>query len=262
MRAAGDFFAAVLLREVAAGEAVLLRFLVVVLVAFPAVAFVDAFAEALGVAAAFALATAVFATAFSAVGFAEVTFAAVAVFRLEAAALMLDFATVLAGDFFVEAFLFELAFLLAAFSTFAVAEAGLLSATDFFLLPGEAFAFAGLLSGGLASVNSSMVSAALTTVSVAAKMLSAALMTFASSLSKTAAFELLDSLLSASVLIELVTSALMLSAALRAGPLSGAFALPAALSEPAELVAELRFLVLAAVRRTGICFLQPKCEFA
>ncbi len=253
-----------LLREVAAGVAGLLRFAVVALVAvaLAAAVLVAALAEALGVAAALALvvvfwATAFLATAFLAAGLAEAALAVVAVFRLEAAALLLDFATVLAGAFGTEAFLVELGFLLAAFWVFGVTDAVLLSATDF-LLPGEAFALTGLLSFGL-SVNSSMVSAVFTTVPVAAKIVSAALTTLASSLSGAAAFDVLRSLASVSVLLGLATSVLMLSAALSAGLFSGAVALLAVPSEPAELAAELRFLVLAAVRRTGICFLQPKC---
>lgn len=53
----------------------------------------------------------------------------------------------------------------------------------------------------------------------------------------------------------------MLSAAFRAGLFSEAVVFGVAPPDSAELAAELRFLVLAAVRRTGICILQPKFGF-
>ena len=61
---------------------------------------------------------------------------------------------------------------------------------------------------------------------------------------------------------ELVTSVLTDLTSSGAELFAGRVVFSAVPSDPAELAAELRFLVLAAVRRTGICFLQPKYEFA
>ncbi len=250
------------MREVAAGEAALLRLVVAawVAVAFVAAVLVEAFAEVFGFAAAlFLVAVVLVAVAFGVAGLVAVDFVVVVVFRLEAVALLLDFATVLAGVFGAGVFLVELGFFLAGFRVCGVTGDVWLSVAD---LPfGEAFGSRGWLSCGLASVDSLFVPAALSTVWVAAKMVSAALTTLASSLSIAAAFDELRFCFSVSVLSGLATSVLILSAALGTGLFSGAVALPAVASEPAELAAELRFLVLAAVRRTGICFLQPKCEF-